>query len=66
MESNVLHTREMPEHPTGVHISERVMKASEELKWESCCFCSWQCCYHGFGLTASIQRIFHILTTLSS
>ena len=32
MESKVLHTRKMPEHPTGVHISEREMKASEELK----------------------------------
>ena len=32
MESKVLLTREMPECHTGVHISERLMKASEEWK----------------------------------
>ena len=32
MESKVLLTREMPEHHTGVHISERLMKASVEWK----------------------------------
>ena len=30
IESKVLQTQEMPERHTGVHISERLMKASEE------------------------------------
>ena len=32
MKSKVLLTREMPGHHTGVHISERLMKGSEEWK----------------------------------